>query len=65
MMTTLAPPYWRFKGDVYKGLDADAMSEADLQWAQDNLRILIGTLWRFASTGPYAALSSRDGHQIE
>ena len=36
------PAILAFKGDVYKGLDADAMSEADLQWAQDNLRILSG-----------------------
>ena len=31
-----------FKGDVYQGLDAEAMSEEDLAWAQDNLRILSG-----------------------
>jgi len=36
------PAILAFKGDVYKGLDADAMSEVDLQWAQDNLRILSG-----------------------
>ena len=31
-----------FKGDVYTGLDADHMSVADLDYAQDNLRILSG-----------------------
>jgi cytoplasmic iron level regulating protein YaaA (DUF328/UPF0246 family) len=36
------PAILAFKGDVYKGMDADAMSDADLQWAQDNLRILSG-----------------------
>lgn len=31
-----------FKGDVYTGLEAAAMSEADLHYAQDHLRILSG-----------------------
>lgn len=31
-----------FKGDVYVGIDADNLSKADLQWAQDRLRILSG-----------------------
>jgi cytoplasmic iron level regulating protein YaaA (DUF328/UPF0246 family) len=31
-----------FKGDVYLGLDAAAMNQDDLQWAQDHLRILSG-----------------------
>ena len=31
-----------FKGDVYTGLEAEQMSEDDLQWAQDHLRILSG-----------------------
>jgi cytoplasmic iron level regulating protein YaaA (DUF328/UPF0246 family) len=31
-----------FKGDVYQGLNAESMSDEDLQWAQDNLRILSG-----------------------
>ncbi len=31
-----------FKGDVYQGLGADSMSGAELQWAQDHLRILSG-----------------------
>ncbi|CAI8319773.1 MAG: cytoplasmic iron level regulating protein YaaA (DUF328/UPF0246 family) [Polaribacter sp.] len=31
-----------FKGDVYQGLGADSMSNAELQWAQDHLRILSG-----------------------
>lgn len=31
-----------FKGDVYTGLDADNLPEADLDYAQDHLRILSG-----------------------
>lgn len=31
-----------FKGDVYTGLDAPSLNEADLLWAQDHLRILSG-----------------------
>ena len=31
-----------FNGDVYEGLDAVSMTEADLEWAQAHLRILSG-----------------------
>jgi len=31
-----------FRGDVYAALDADSLSEADVQFAQNNLRILSG-----------------------
>ena len=31
-----------FKGDVYVGIDAETLSEADLEWAQSCLRILSG-----------------------
>lgn len=31
-----------FKGDVYTGLDAENLTEKQLQWAQDHLRILSG-----------------------
>ena len=31
-----------FQGDVYKRLDAGSLSEDDLEWAQDHLRILSG-----------------------
>lgn len=31
-----------FGGDVYRGLDAGSLSRADLEWAQDRLRILSG-----------------------
>lgn len=31
-----------FKGDVYTGLDAETLSEADLEYAQSHLRILSG-----------------------
>lgn len=33
---------YAFRGDVYTGLDADTLSEGDLHWAQDHLRILSG-----------------------
>ena len=36
------PAVLAFKGDVYQGLDADSMSDDDLRWAQDHLRILSG-----------------------
>lgn len=31
-----------FKGDVYTGLDAESLTEAELAWAQQHLRILSG-----------------------
>ena len=36
------PAVLAFKGDVYKGLDADSMTEKQLEWAQGHLRILSG-----------------------
>ncbi len=36
------PAILAFKGDVYKGLDADSMTEKQLEWAQGHLRILSG-----------------------
>ena len=36
------PAVLAFKGDVYQGLDADSMSDEDLRWAQDHMRILSG-----------------------
>ncbi len=36
------PSLLAFQGDVYKGLDAASLSKADLNWAQDRLRILSG-----------------------
>lgn len=36
------PAVLAFKGDVYTGLEAETLSEADLLWAQDHLRILSG-----------------------
>jgi cytoplasmic iron level regulating protein YaaA (DUF328/UPF0246 family) len=36
------PAVLAFKGDVYQGLDTDNMSDEDLRWAQDHLRILSG-----------------------
>lgn len=36
------PAVLAFKGDVYQGLDADTMTDGQLAWAQDHLRILSG-----------------------
>jgi cytoplasmic iron level regulating protein YaaA (DUF328/UPF0246 family) len=36
------PAILAFKGDVYQGLEADSMTESQLAWAQDHLRILSG-----------------------
>ena len=33
---------WAFKGDVYTGLDADSLSNEDVQFAQRHLRVLSG-----------------------
>ena len=34
--------FFTFKGDTYNGLDADTLSEKDVLFAQDNIRILSG-----------------------
>lgn len=36
------PAIFAFRGDTYVGLDADTMTENDLRYAQDHLRILSG-----------------------
>ncbi len=36
------PSLLAFQGDVYKGLDAASLTRANLNWAQDHLRILSG-----------------------
>ena len=36
------PAVLAFKGDVYQGLEADTMTDDQLAWAQDHLRILSG-----------------------
>ena len=36
------PAVLAFKGDVYQGLEADTMTDGQLAWAQDHLRILSG-----------------------
>ena len=33
---------WAFKGDVYTGLDADSLTDEDVQFAQRHLRMLSG-----------------------
>jgi len=39
---TLKPAVLAFNGEVYNGLQAKTLSPADLEWAQDHLRILSG-----------------------
>jgi cytoplasmic iron level regulating protein YaaA (DUF328/UPF0246 family) len=39
---TAKPCLLAFRGDVYRRLDADSLSAADLAWAQDHVRILSG-----------------------
>ena len=36
------PAAWAFNGDTYQGLEAAALRDADMDWAQDHLRILSG-----------------------
>jgi len=48
------PAALAFNGEVYRGLDAGSLSEADLAWAQDRLRIL---------SGLYGALAPLDAIQ--
>ncbi|MFO7747507.1 MAG: peroxide stress protein YaaA [Orrella sp.] len=40
--TNARPAMLAFNGDVYEGLQADSLSEADLKWAQDHVAILSG-----------------------
>lgn len=48
------PAVLAFDGDTYKGLEAKTLSEDDLRWAQDHLRIL---------SGLYGLLRPLDGMQ--
>lgn len=48
------PAALAFNGEVYRGLDADSLSDEDLAWAQDRLRIL---------SGLYGVLRPLDGIQ--
>jgi len=49
-----APAAFAFAGDVYRGLDARSLTEQDLAWAQDHVRIL---------SGLYGVLRPLDGIQ--
>ncbi|MBM3617197.1 MAG: peroxide stress protein YaaA [Alphaproteobacteria bacterium] len=40
--TNSKPAVFAFKGDVYDGLDADSLTDADLKFAQQHLRMLSG-----------------------
>ena len=61
-----------FDGDVYKGLDARSLSDADLAWAEDHLAILsglYGILRPLDRTHPYrlemgTALDTRRGRDL-
>lgn len=50
----IKPAVFAFDGDTYKGLDAKTLSDDDLRWAQDHLRIL---------SGLYGVLRPLDGIQ--
>ena len=54
-----------FNGEVYRGLDAASLSEDDLNWAQDHLRLLsgmYGTLKPLDSIHPYRLEMGRKLH---
>jgi hypothetical protein len=47
---------WAYRGDVYKGMYADQLSEGDAKWAQEHLLImsgLYGALRPFDAISPY------------
>lgn len=50
----LRPAVFAFAGDTYQGLEAGSLDAAELDWAQDHLRIL---------SGLYGVLRPRDGIQ--
>ena len=54
-----------FNGEVYRGLDAASLSEEDLNWAQDHLRLLsgmYGTLKPLDAIHPYRLEMGRKLH---
>uniref|UniRef100_UPI0026328136 peroxide stress protein YaaA n=1 Tax=Maricaulis sp. TaxID=1486257 RepID=UPI0026328136 len=54
-----------FNGEVYRGLDAASLSEDDLNWAQDHLRLLsgmYGTLKPLDAIHPYRLEMGRKLH---
>jgi cytoplasmic iron level regulating protein YaaA (DUF328/UPF0246 family) len=36
------PALWAYRGDVYKGMYADTLTERDVAWADDHIRIMSG-----------------------
>lgn len=52
-----------FRGDVYTGLDADSLSAADFQYAQQHLRILSGLYGVLRPLDLLPALPFRNGYQ--
>ncbi len=50
------PALWLYRGDVYKGMYADELTESDARWAQHHLRImsgLYGVLCPLDAISPY------------
>jgi len=41
-LASAKPALLAFKGDVYRGLEADTLSPSELAWAQDHVRVLSG-----------------------
>ncbi len=41
-LASAKPALLAFKGDVYRGLDANTLSQDELAWAQDHVRVLSG-----------------------
>lgn len=55
----LKPAAFAFDGDTYRGLEAATLSEDDLRWAQDHLRILSGLY------GVLRPLDAIQAHRLE
>lgn len=49
------PALWAYKGDVYKGVKADELTQAKAEWAQENLLILSGL---YGILRPYDEISA-------
>lgn len=48
------PALWAYKGDVYKGVKAQNLTQADAEWAQQHIMILSGL---YGILRPYDAIS--------
>jgi len=50
----LRPALWAYRGDVYKGMYADQLSQDDARWANERLRVMSGL---YGVLRPYDAMS--------